>query len=69
MENVIPNESFIDASKFTNPGELIEYSDGLNETQIAEIRQSGDLFLRQNGQFFTHENYTSVIKSALAAYI
>jgi len=69
MENVIPNESFIDAPKFTNPGELIEYSDGLNETQIAEIRQSGDLFLRQNGQFFTHENYTSVIKSALAAYI
>lgn len=69
MENVIPNEIFIDASKFKNTDELIEYSDGLNDTKIAEMRQSGGLFLRQNGLLFTHEHYTQVIKSALAAYI
>lgn len=68
MENVIPDTSFIDASKFKNPVELIKYCDGLKEKQIAEIQQSGRQFLRENGLLFTHENYTQVIKAVLAAY-
>jgi hypothetical protein len=61
INDLIPNDCFIDASKFDNISSLISYCDGLQESDAEIIIRNGRNFLINKGHNFTHESYANLV--------
>jgi len=60
--NFIPINAFIDASKFDNIENLIDYLINMKENEAAEIIKNGNIFLRSSeGIKFSHEEISNEI--------
>jgi hypothetical protein len=59
--SILSGDLYIDASKFKNIPELIDFCESMNVSQKRKIREAGIDFLNTTGMDFTHEKFSSNI--------